>query len=175
MKILKADSAAAVLSFYLRDKELFEQTEPDRVPDFYTIPHHQKLLTCEFDLAMRLSTIRFYVFEKNDPSTIIGTVCFHNLQKASCFKTCELGYKFSSSVHHRGYAAEAIRMGLWVMFRDLKLHSARAWVLPENAPSIRLLTRLGFQQDGRVRDYLFLQGNWRDNLQFSLLESEFCV
>lgn len=173
LRILKPDSAGQVLSFYIRDKELFESTEPDRAANFYTIPHQQKILKCEYDLAVRLSTIRFYVFEKTDPQTIIGTVCFHQLQKAPCFRTCEIGYKFSSAVHHRGYAAEAITMGLWVMFRDIRLHSVRAWVLPDNEASIRLLTRLGFHRDGLIRDHLYLQGCWRDNIEFSMLENEF--
>ena len=36
LKIIKPDQADAVLDFYMRDKELFEKFEPDRMPNFYT-------------------------------------------------------------------------------------------------------------------------------------------
>ena len=32
LKIIKPDQADAVLDFYMRDKELFEKFEPDRMP-----------------------------------------------------------------------------------------------------------------------------------------------
>ena len=35
LKIIKPDQADAVLDFYMRDKELFEKFEPDRMPNFY--------------------------------------------------------------------------------------------------------------------------------------------
>lgn len=34
LKIIKPDQADAVLDFYMRDKELFEKFEPDRMPNF---------------------------------------------------------------------------------------------------------------------------------------------
>ena len=37
LKIIKPDQADAVLDFYMRDKELFEKFEPDRMPNFYIL------------------------------------------------------------------------------------------------------------------------------------------
>ena len=36
LKIIKPDQADAVLDFYMRDKELFENFVADRMPIFYT-------------------------------------------------------------------------------------------------------------------------------------------
>ena len=47
LKVLRADCAPQVLDFYNRDKELFEMYEIDRVPDFYTVKHLQKVLRYE--------------------------------------------------------------------------------------------------------------------------------
>lgn len=38
LKIIKPDQADAVLDFYMRDKELFEKFEPDRMPNFLYPP-----------------------------------------------------------------------------------------------------------------------------------------
>lgn len=172
LKILKPDSAEQVLDFYLRDRELFERYEPDRAPQFYTITHQKKVLKCEYNLAFQMSCIRFYVFLKEDPDTIIGTVCFHNIIPA-LYSCCEIGYKFSSAYHHNGYAREALSKGIEVMFSDIGLHRIMAWVRPDNASSIRLLETLGFLREGISRDYSYMHGQWWDHAQYSLLTDEF--
>ena len=53
LKVLRADCAPQVLDFYNRDKELFEMYEIDRVPDFYTVKHLQKVLRYEY-IAFRV-------------------------------------------------------------------------------------------------------------------------
>ena len=107
LKVLKPDAAMKVLDFYQRDRELFEEYETDRVPDFYTIQHQHKILKFEYNMAIKGQTIRFYVFLKENPDYIIGTVCLHNIT-SSFYQSCEIGYKFSSIFHHQGYASEAI-------------------------------------------------------------------
>ena len=56
-------------------KELFEMYEIDRVPDFYTVKHLQKVLRYEYNMAVKSQLFRFYVFQKENPCRIIGTVC----------------------------------------------------------------------------------------------------
>ena len=171
-KILHTDAAGQVLDFYLRDKDLFEKFEPERMANFYTIAHQRALLKCEYNLALKLSNVRFYVYRKDLPNVIIGTFCFHNITKFPYF-SCELGYKFSSSCHGMGYATEAISLGIQVMLQDLKLHRINAWVLPDNLPSIRLLQRLGFEQEGITKEYLPLNGQWQDHLHFAMVSPYF--
>ena len=81
LKILKPECALQVLDFYNRDKELFEKYETNRLPDFYTVAHQQRLLRFEYNAAVKQTTIRFYVFLKEDISKIIGTVCLHDICK----------------------------------------------------------------------------------------------
>ena len=39
---------------------------------------------------------------------------------------------------------------------------------PHNGTRVRRWLRLGFQEAGLTRDYLFIQGAWRDPLQLAL-------
>ena len=57
------------------------------------------------------------------------------------------------------------------MFDELNLHRITAYVLPDNAPSIRLLESRGFVLEGTARSYLLLHGYWRDHLQYSLVRN----
>lgn len=170
LKVLGPDYASDVLRFYLKDKELFEQYEADRSLNFYTEAHQRNILHCEYALTLKMSLVRFYVFLKEDPSTIIGTVSLYDI--STPFSKAEIGYKFSSEYHHKGYASEAIEKLLDIAFTELDLHRICARVQETNLPSIRLLTGLGFEKEGICRGYLRIHGKWIDHLQYSLLAPE---
>lgn len=172
LKILKPDQAPQVLDFYLRDKELFEKYEFDRLPDFYTAKYQKQVLVFENKMMKQGSLYRFYVFRKEDPMQIIGTISFHHISQGY-FSSCEIGYKFSSAFHHRGYACEAMRKIVGLIFDEIGLHRIVAWVQPDNEPSIRLLESVGFKREGICRDYLKLHGMWTDHAQYSLLSSDY--
>ena len=149
-----------------------EKYEIDRVPDFYTVKYQQKVLKYEYNMAMKLNLVRFYVFLKSDPTKIIGTVCLHNISPLF-YSSCEVGYKFSSEFHHQGFAQEAIRKCLEIAFFDLNLHRVTPIVNPENKSSTKLLNKLNFRQEGLLLDYLFLHGVWTDHALFALTGPEF--
>ena len=170
LKIIGPDYARDVLQFYLNDKELFEKYETDRSPNFYTESHQHNILQVEYGLALKLQQIRFYVFLKEDTDNIIGTVSLYDISKT--YSKADIGYKFSSAHHHKGYATEAVEKIIDIAFTELNLHRICAHVLESNAPSLRLLTNLGFEKEGLCRDYLCLNGVWTDHLQYSLIAPE---
>ena len=167
LKVLGPDYSSDVLRFYLKDKELFEKYEADRSPNFYTEAHQRNILHLEYGLTLKLTQVRFYVFLKDDPETIIGTVCLYDISNA--YSRAEIGYKFSSEHHHKGYASEAVEKLIDIAFSELNLHRLCARVQKDNIPSIKLLVGLGFEKEGICRDYLCLNGVWTDHLQYSLL------
>ena len=89
LKVLTPNYANAVLNFQNRNRESFEAYEPTRPANFYTASYQQAVLKCEWDLALKQQCIRFYVFRKDDPQMIIGTVCLHDIRFAaySCTET----------------------------------------------------------------------------------------
>lgn len=167
LKVLGPDYSNDVLRFYLKDKHLFEKFEMDRCPNFYTASHQRTILQLEYELALKLAQVRFYVFLKDDPETIIGTVCLYDI--SSLYSRAEIGYKFSSEYHHKGYATEAVEKLIDIAFSELNLHRLSAHVQEENISSIRLLTSLGFEKEGICRKYLCLNGEWTDHLQYSFI------
>jgi len=167
LKIIGPDYASDVLKFYLDDKELFEKYETDRSPNFYSEGHQHNILQVEYGLALKLQQIRFYVFLKDQPEQMIGTVCLYHI--SNLYSHAELGYKFSTKYQHKGYASEAVEKLLDIAFFELNLHRITAHVQEENVPSIRLLEGLGFEKEGICRDYLYLHGAWRNHIQYSLL------
>lgn len=168
LKIIEPEEADRVLDFYLRDKELFEKYEPERMQGFYTLERQRQIIRFEYNSAVKGTLFRYYVYRRQAREQIIGTICFHHIQ-GGYSSSCEIGYKFSSAYQHRGYATEALTAITGYIFSDLKLHRIMAWALPDNQASARLLARAGFCYEGISRDYLFLQGAWRDHAQYSLI------
>ena len=173
LKILTPEYVREVLTFQMRNQELFERYEPARPDNFYTYAHQNFIMKAEFKLATRLTTIRFYAFLPHDMHTIVGTVCLHNVQKAP-YHCCEIGYKFDAAYHHQGYAREAVSKALEIAFSDLGLHKVFARVMPENAASIRLLTALQFVEEGVEYDSTLIRGRWENHLRFSMLSPIDC-
>ena len=171
LKIIGPDYARDVLDFYLNDQKLFEKYETDRSPNFYTEEHQRTILQIEYGLALKMQQIRFYVFLKEYPSQLIGTVCLY--QVSNLYSHAELGYKFSSKFHHKGYASEAIEKLIDIAFMELHLHRLTAHAQEDNQPSIRLLENLGFEKEGICREYLCLHGEWKNHIQYSLITPVF--
>ena len=168
LRLPSTDILRELLDFQIRNRDLFEKYEAARPDNFYTLHYQQSVLKCELKLALKQQTVRFYVFSKEEPKRIAGTVCLHNIMPVP-YSCAEVGYKFDAACHHRGYATEALAEALVVGFKDLQLHRIYARVMPENTPSIHLLERLGFHLEGLEQQCLLIQGKWTDHLRYSRL------
>ena len=69
--------------------------------------------------------------------------------------------------------AEALRATNAWAFGELRLHRIMANYRPENERSARVLERLGFVCEGIARNYLFIDGAWRDHVLTSLTSPAF--
>src|SRR5262249_3073610 len=57
-------------------------------------------------------------------------------------------------------------------FAELKLHSLYAWVMEDNAASIRVLQKAGFREAGRIRRATCSAGHQVDRIYFDLIAEE---
>lgn len=171
LRILHESSAPQVLDFFEKNKAIFENFEPERPQNFYTLDYQAALLKCEFDLIIKMGTLRFWIFTKEEPEQIIGTVSFQNIVR-SVYQSCQIGYKLDPLYWKHGYATEAIAKAISIVFQEFHLHRIEALVLPDNKPSIRLLERLGFQSEGICHSCIFLKKRWTDHLRYSLICEE---
>ena len=103
---------------------------------------------------------------------VIGTVNYTNIVRGA-FQACHLGYQVGRAHEGRGYMTEALAPLNAYMFRTFHLHRIMANHIPENARSARLLARLGFAHEGLARDYLYIDGAWRDHVLTALVNPDF--
>lgn len=88
------------------------------------------------------------------------------------FDSANVGYWVDRQVAGRGVMPTALALVVDHCFGAVGLHRVEAEVRPENAPSLRVVRKLGFREEGRHRRLLFIDGDWRDHLCFSLLREE---
>jgi ribosomal-protein-alanine N-acetyltransferase len=83
-----------------------------------------------------------------------------------------LGYWMGASHAGKGRMTRAVAAVVRFGFDTLRLHRIEAACIPDNAPSIALLERNGFQREGFARAYLKINDAWRDHILLALLEGE---
>jgi ribosomal-protein-alanine N-acetyltransferase len=103
---------------------------------------------------------------------IIGDVNFTNIIRG-VFQAAYLGYELDHAQVGKGLMYEALTASIAHVFQHLKLHRLMANHVPSNERSGRLLRRLGFSVEGYARDYLLLDGVWKDHVLTSLLNPDF--
>ncbi|MGW1752574.1 GNAT family N-acetyltransferase [Streptomyces sp. NPDC002092] len=109
--------------------------------------------------------------EAVDTRELVGTVGSHHADpRAGWF---EYGVTISADHRRKGYAAEAVVLLLRFMFAERRYHKCEARIFAHNEASLALHRRLGFVEEGRLRDRVFLSGRHRDLVVMGLLAGEF--
>ena len=83
-----------------------------------------------------------------------------------------VGYWVDERVAGRGVLPTALALVVDHCFGPVGLHRVEANVRPENAPSLRVMAKLGFRDEGLRQRYLFIDEAWRDHLSFALTAEE---
>ncbi len=83
------------------------------------------------------------------------------------------GIRVIASHRGKGIAGDAYRTMLRYAFRELRLHRVSASALSINAASIRFMTKVGFRQEGVVRECTFKDGCYHDKIIFGCLASDY--
>lgn len=96
----------------------------------------------------------------------VASITYGSLCSAS------IGYWLAESVAGRGVTPTAVALATDHCFATLGLHRVEINVRPENRPSLRVVAKLGFRDEGVRLRYLHIQGAWRDHRSFALTAEE---
>lgn len=102
-------------------------------------------------------------------SNIIGTIGFNNFIKNH---RANLGYDLQSKYWNNGYSTEAIKTIIEFGFKTLEINRIEAEVMQGNLASERVLDKIGFKNEGILRQWMFWNDKHYDMSMFSLLKSE---
>jgi ribosomal-protein-alanine N-acetyltransferase len=91
------------------------------------------------------------------------------------WKSCVTGYELASFAQKQGFMFEALTTILGWGFENMGINRVEAQVHPDNLTSIKLLSNLGFVQEGCMREAGFWLGSHHDLQQFGLLRRDFVM
>lgn len=93
--------------------------------------------------------VNWFICLKDDPE-MIGSICLWKISEDR--KTAEIGYDLSPAFWNKGIMNEAMRAVIDYGLGNLSLDKIEAFTSYENAASIRLLNKNGFQLNKDIRD-----------------------
>ena len=105
--------------------------------------------------------------------TVVGDliVMLHQVEH----DTVEVGWIFAPAHAGRGYATEAVRAMLELVFTGLRARRAVARVDARNTASLRLCARVGMRQEAHLVENEVFKGSLSSEIDFALLSREWPV
>jgi [ribosomal protein S5]-alanine N-acetyltransferase len=162
LRMLDPSEAPLVADFVTRNREHLAPWEPTRDEAYFTADHWRAVLQ-QFALDQTAGTHirRFLVHE----GRVIGVANLNNLVRG-VFHSCYLGFSLDHAQQGKGLMREAIGAIVAHAFSKdgLDLHRIEANYQPHNTRSEAVLTNAGFHKQGFAKDYLFINGAWRDHV-----------
>lgn len=114
--------------------------------------------------------IRWGITIKEDDA-VIGSCGYKKFVKRH--RRAEIGYEIFANYRRQGLMSEALNAVIQFGFEAMDFNQIEATVDPDNLPSILLLNKLGFSEEGILREYEFQKGKFTDLKLFSLLLRDF--
>ena len=96
----------------------------------------------------------------------VSSITWGSLSSAS------IGYWVGEEFAGRSITPIAVALATDYCFAQLGLHRMEICIRPENAPSLRVVEKLGFRYEGLRRRFIHINGAWRDHFAFGLVAEE---
>jgi len=102
---------------------------------------------------------------------IVGQLNVANILHGSV-SSCVIGYWIAPEVAGMGITPTAVALAMDYMFNAVGLHRVEIDIRPENGASIRVVQKLGLRYEGLKKNYIHINGDWRDHYVFALTYEE---
>ena len=121
-----------------------------------------------------LEELKGYRFDivLNEGDLLIGHVSLHDVNQLN--RNAFIGIFVGGGEHrNRGYGAEAMRLALGFGFKTLNLNVIALSVFADNAAAIACYEKVGFRHAGRLREWVYKDGEYVDRIFMDMLSREF--
>lgn len=124
-----------------------------------------------FERQLESQNNQVYAIETAE-GTHIGNIGLHDINWKE--RSAELGIVIGEKAYWgAGYGSDAIKALLHFAFGEMNLHRVQLRVFDFNPRAIRCYEKCGFKQEGCMRESLYHEGRYRDQLLMSILQHEF--
>ena len=127
-----------------------------------------------FENQLQDESSELFAIESSDgqENVHIGNIGLHDINWLH--RHAELGIVIGEKNYwSKGYGSDAVRTLLRFAFHEMNLHRVTLRVYEDNARGIRAYEKCGFEHEGRMREAIFRQGRYYDELRMGILDREF--
>jgi len=118
---------------------------------------------------LKKERIRWGVRLKEQGAELIGQCELFNFSQQS---KAEVGYWLGPSYHNQGLMTESLQAIVLYGFHTMALHRIYANTSTDNTPSLALLKKVGFVQEGLLRQNTWRDGVWCDSFLMGILSTD---
>jgi RimJ/RimL family protein N-acetyltransferase len=124
------------------------------------------------NLKNRNDTIAFAILIlENDAEKLIGNCGLHAIDWKN--RVCEVGIMIGEKEYQsKGYGTEAMEVLLDYGFKTVNLNRIQLRVYEFNSRAINSYKKIGFVEEGRMRQAIFINGEYHDIFIMSFLQEE---
>ncbi len=162
IRVLNSDDARDLLEYYTRNKDFLSKFEPHRDEEFYTVEVQKQSLIENYKEFIKGEGAHFGIYKEEK---MIGRIRIYNIVHG-VFKSAFIGYSMDEQYQGNGYMKEAVSLVVTYAYEELGLHRIEATTLVDNEKSQRVLKACGFNELGICKEYLHINGKWRDHVIF---------
>lgn len=164
------DAAAAMLQFHVDNEAHLRRWSPPAAPGWDALIYWERRLRDAWDEAATGKSLRLVVSRKEEVERIIlGTISLTEIVRGP-LQRAYLGYALAAQWQGKGIMLEAVRALCTHAFDVLRLHRISCNYMPTNERSAKVLRACGFAPVGYARDYLYIDGAWRDHVMTALVD-----
>lgn len=102
---------------------------------------------------------------------LVGHLNISNIVRRA-FCSAYAGYWIDARIAGRGIMPTALALAVDHAFTQGGLHRIEVNIRPENAPSRRVVEKLGFREEAYHPRYLHIDGAWRDHIGYALTSED---
>ncbi|WP_056918237.1 GNAT family N-acetyltransferase [Phycicoccus sp. Root101] len=164
LRPLTIDDAAALAAAAVRNLDHLRPWEPVRPDSFFTEEGQREVV------QGRLRQVELGLYDCSvlwHGDEVVGAANLQNIVRGA-MQGADVGYWVDHQHLRRGLAVAALDH-LVQRAHALGLHRLGASTMVANVPSQGVLRRCGFEECGRIPDFLFLDEAWRTSLLFNLV------
>lgn len=163
LRLPERDDADAMAAYFLDNREHLQPFYPTFEPTIIRGPSWRERIALTEEEYRHRKSVRLALALKVHPRKIVGVANFTSITGDPKF-ACTLGYSLASDVQGQGLMREALAKAIPFVVSRHRLHRIEAAYMPGNQRSGKLLRSLGFVEEGLARDYLLIDGRWRDHV-----------
>jgi ribosomal-protein-alanine N-acetyltransferase len=166
LRMATHEDAAGIVHYFSSNREHLAASRPRMTEEFFTESFWQAQAQHALAEFRTDRSLRLFAFD-GAAGGVVANVNFVQFQRGPAHY-CTLGYGVAREREGQGFMREALVAAIGWVFGPGNMHRIQANYVPWNQRSGGLLRRLGFVVEGYARDYLFLDGAWRDHVLTSL-------